>query len=231
MVAFTLPEGWQCAFKDDHYWLCHKGDPSKAPGKTKPQAFLVHYGKRLGEKESLETYGSYLNQPIVRTWNGKLFKSRLLFARKLKKDYTDWLDSLHLESELPGYYTREYVTLRHGMAIVLSFCVAHKSYEAHALQIQELMDSVRILYKGQRLVAKDFSSSKKQDALLHAQEGKFHPGKSIFSFESEEDSHRLRNAMPKKVSFWVKMTLLLAGVMVMVGYWIWRKKRLDKDFK
>lgn len=53
------------------------------------------------------------------------------------------MDALHLESEIPGFYTRYLATVKDGIGVLVTYSVSKNKYQEYAPQFEELVKSLK----------------------------------------------------------------------------------------
>lgn len=137
-IRFELPSQWECRLQDTA-WICrHRVAKAcqRQPNHKKCQAqiqksreaLIVFTAKERGPVDSLKAYLEHMKEPKkLRTRSGQNTKSKLIHAKAVKIGERQWVDGMHLSSELPNYYTRYLSTLRGSIAVLVTFS-AHKRY-------------------------------------------------------------------------------------------------------
>src|SRR6476620_3480272 len=111
-TEFELPPQWQCNLEGAE-WVCQSTNESK-----KKDAIIVLAAKLKGDQDSLDQYLNYLKAPKTFTnVQGKSVKSEAKYAKTVNINGQAWVDSLHLESELPGFYTRYLATVKQDIGV------------------------------------------------------------------------------------------------------------------
>ena len=85
--------------------------------------------KKRGEQDTLVEYQKYLNQPRVYVLPGN--KKQISEAKKVTTTTVNnhqWVDALHLASEVPGFYTRYLATVKAGIGVAVTFSVTKSMY-------------------------------------------------------------------------------------------------------
>ena len=116
-VEFELPTNWVCILEGAE-WVCqNQQDQVK-----KKEAIIVLAAKIQGDQDTLDQYLAYLKNPkAYTTAQGKPVTSEVRYARNETIQDQSWVDSLHLESEIPGFYTRYLATVKDGIGILVTF--------------------------------------------------------------------------------------------------------------
>jgi len=130
---FELPPGWECALEGTE-WVCQSVNKSR-----KKEAIIILAAKIRGSQDELAKYQAYLKKP--KTFNlpgGKTQVSEAKYTKMNKVNEQMWVDSLHMASEVPGFYTRYMATVKEDLGIAVTFSVAKDHYEAY----QDLFDKI-----------------------------------------------------------------------------------------
>lgn len=130
---FELPTGWDCALEGSE-WVCQSDDKDR-----KKEAIIILAAKYRGEQDSLDVYQAYLKQPKSFALPGgktQISEAKSVVVKEINGQR--WVDSLHLASEVPGFYTRYLATVKDNLGIAVTFSVAKDHYDAY----QEIFEKV-----------------------------------------------------------------------------------------
>lgn len=130
---FQLPPGWECALEGTE-WVCQSDNKQR-----KKEAIIILAAKIRGKQDDLAQYQAYLKKP--KTFNlpgGKTQVSEAKYTKMSQVNGQNWVDSLHLASEVPGFYTRYMATVKADLGIAVTFSVAKDHYDAY----QDLFDKI-----------------------------------------------------------------------------------------
>lgn len=130
---FELPSGWDCALEGTE-WVCQSSNKDR-----KKEAIIILAAKIRGSQDSLSQYQGYLKK--AKTFSlpgGKTQVSEAKYTKLNEVNGQKWVDSLHMASEVPGFYTRYMATVKEDLGIAVTFSVAKDHYSAY----QELFDSI-----------------------------------------------------------------------------------------
>src|SRR4051794_34790223 len=117
-TEFELPPQWQCNLEGAE-WVCQSTDDKK-----KRDAIIVLAAKLKGDQDSLDQYLAYLKSAKVYTSvAGKSVKSEPRYAKTISLNGQPWVDSLHLESEIPGFYTRYLATVKQDIGVLVTYSI------------------------------------------------------------------------------------------------------------
>jgi len=130
---FELPSGWDCALEGTE-WVCQSSNKDR-----KKEAIIILAAKIRGSQDSLVQYQGYLRKAKTFTLpGGKTQVSEAKYTKLNEVNGQKWVDSLHMASEVPGFYTRYMATVKEDLGIAVTFSVAKDHYSAY----QELFDSI-----------------------------------------------------------------------------------------
>ncbi|XGC81718.1 hypothetical protein ACES2L_04380 [Bdellovibrio bacteriovorus] len=122
-IAFEMPESWKCNLEQTE-WVCRSEQT-----KESKEAIIILTAKEVGPTDTFALYESHLNSPIsVNLRGGGMTESKIVYkAKSVQINDQPWVDSLHLGSEVPNYFTRYLATIKDKIAILVTFS-AHKQY-------------------------------------------------------------------------------------------------------
>jgi hypothetical protein len=130
---FELPNGWDCALEGSE-WVCQSENKDR-----KKEAIIILAAKYRGEQDSLDAYQAYLKATKTFALPGgktQISEPKSVDVREINGQR--WVDSLHLASEVPGFYTRYLATVKDSLGIAVTFSVAKDHYESY----QEIFDKI-----------------------------------------------------------------------------------------
>ena len=127
-VEFELPNSWVCLLEGTE-WVCQNQQVA---------------AKIQGDQDTLDQYLAYLKNPKVYTTpQGKSVSSTVSYAQNKTISEQPWVDALHLESEIPGFYTRYLATVKDGIGILVTYSVNKNKYQEYASQFEGLVKSLK----------------------------------------------------------------------------------------
>jgi hypothetical protein len=137
-ISFELPNAWQCKLEQTE-WVCRSEDSRESK-----EAIIILTAKEVGPSDSIQLYEQHLNNPIkLRVPSPYGNESKVTYKAQSKKiNEQDWLDGLHLGSEVPNYYTRYLATIKEQIAVLITFS-AHKDF--YPKYSQEFLKAVQTL--------------------------------------------------------------------------------------
>lgn len=121
-VSFELPTNWKCK-QEGFEHTCINAFSKKAK-----EAIIILTAKKKGSQDTLENYQAHLKTPRNMTnFKGAKYSSKAKAVRKRKINGVDWIDGIHLGSEVESYYSRYLATVKGSIGILVTFS-AHKDH-------------------------------------------------------------------------------------------------------
>lgn len=140
-VTFEMPDNWNCNLEQTE-WVCRSEDA----GQSK-EAIIILTAKEVGPMDSLDAYTQHLNSPQQVTYrNTGTTTSRIIYAPK-RNMYNDqqWVDGLHLGSEVPSYFTRYLATIKDKIAVLVTFSAHRNKYGDYSSAFFKAVNSLRVI--------------------------------------------------------------------------------------
>ena len=139
-VQFELPSSWKCTAEGTE-WVCSSQNKNDSK-----ESIIVLTAKEAGPQDTFEIYEDYLKKPKgVQGPTGKVVNSTVKHVQRRKINDQEWVDSLHLGSEIPGYYTRYLGTIKDKLAILVTLSAHQKSYSKYANDYFRAVESLRVV--------------------------------------------------------------------------------------
>lgn len=122
-ISFEMPDAWRCNLEQTE-WVCRSENSTESK-----EAIIILTAKEVGPTDAFNLYEAHLNTPMTLTMkSGETSQSQVQYkAKTMKITDQNWIDSLHLNSEVPNYYTRYVATIKDRIAILVTFS-AHKDF-------------------------------------------------------------------------------------------------------
>ena len=138
-VEFDLPSDWTCLLEGTE-WVCqNQQDAAK-----KKDAIIILAAKIQGDQDTLDQYLSYLKNPkVYTTAQGKSVTSTVSYAQNKTIQDKPWVDALHLESEIPGFYTRYLATVTDGIGVLVTYSVNKNKYQEYSALFDSMVKSLK----------------------------------------------------------------------------------------
>lgn len=141
-IEFELPPGWSCLLEGSEY-VCQAENKER-----QREAIIIMAAKERGQQDSLDQYQAYLNQKKTYTLpGGKTQVSEPKYTKVSEINTQKWIDSLHLASEVPGFYTRYMATVKQTLGIAVTFSVAKDNYNDYQALFDKMIASMRVFVR------------------------------------------------------------------------------------
>src|SRR5690606_5278501 len=111
----------------------------------KKESIIILAAKIRGEQDSLDEYMAYLKKP--KEYNlpgGKKQVSESKNTKLSRINDHQWVDALHLASEVPGFYTRYLATVKEDLGVAVTFSVSKDLYSAYQPIMDKLVSTLRV---------------------------------------------------------------------------------------
>lgn len=140
---FDLAPGWECEHEGTEY-VC------SPPGASPHAAIAVIAIKQRNEADNLQAYEDYLRQPkhldsdLSNSSGAEPQISEISYVKRRKLGNLEWVEALHLGSEIPDYHTYYLATATSFLGILVTMSV-HKEREANYIhQMTEMMSTLNV---------------------------------------------------------------------------------------
>ena len=136
---FELPPGWECALEGSEY-VCQSENADR-----KKESIIILAAKIRGEQDSLDEYMAYLKK--TKEYNLPGGKKQISEPRNTKLSRINdhqWVDALHLASEVPGFYTRYLATVKEDLGVAVTFSVSKDLYATYQPVIDKMVSTLRV---------------------------------------------------------------------------------------
>ena len=136
---FELPPKWNCALEGTE-WVCQSENQER-----KKEAIIVLAAKIRGTQDSLPEYEKYLKgAKAFKLPGGKTQVSESKYTKIQEIANHRWVDSLHLASEVPGFYTRYLATVKEDLGVVVSFSVSKDHYAFYQSLFDRMVRTLKV---------------------------------------------------------------------------------------
>ncbi|WP_127716358.1 hypothetical protein [Halobacteriovorax sp. HLS] len=136
---FELPPGWDC-YLEGTEWVCQSSNKDR-----KREAIIILAAKIRGNQDSLEQYQAYLKKTKTFTLpGGKTQVSESVYAKKKNVNNQQWIEALHMASEVPGFYTRYMATVKADLGIAVTFSVAKDHYASYKPVFDKIIETLKV---------------------------------------------------------------------------------------
>lgn len=141
-VEFEAPPQFECKL-DGAEWVCQSLEEPK-----RKDAIIVFAAKLKGEQDSLDAYSAYLKKPKSFTSTaGKPVTSEQKYTRITDLAGQAWVDSLHLDSEIPGYYTRYLATVHQDIGVLVTYSIHKAKYQDYSKDFEAMVKTLKVFRK------------------------------------------------------------------------------------
>jgi hypothetical protein len=124
-------------------WVCQNTQPDK-----RKEAIIIFAAKERGDQDSLDAYLAHLSKDKSFTApDGKTYQSQKRWAKTENVNGQVWVDAMHLDSEIKGFYTSYFATIREDIGVLVTFSVNRLKYQDYLPQIEEVKRSLRVFRK------------------------------------------------------------------------------------
>ncbi len=209
---FELPPQWQCNLEGAE-WVCQSTNEGK-----KRDAIIVLAAKLKGDQDSLDQYLSYLK--AAKTFTSVLskpVKSEPRYSKTVNLNGHPWVDALHLESEIPGFYTRYLATVKQDIGVLVTYSINKNKYQQYLGEFENMVKTLKVFRKTGGINAGPPSA----DLFASAKVPQQVSGDTIFP-GSAPIAADTQKAPPKKDD---PTFLLIVGGAAIVLFILWRRKR------
>jgi hypothetical protein len=156
---FELPAGWECALEGSEY-VCQSENADR-----KKESIIILAAKIRGEQDNLDEYMAYLKK--TKEYNlpgGKKQISEPKSTKLTRINDHQWVDALHLASEVPGFYTRYLATVKEDLGVAVTFSVSKDLYTTYQPIMDKLVSTLRVFrQKGTNTDLSSLRSGNSQD--------------------------------------------------------------------
>ena len=120
-MTFEMPNDWDCVLAGSE-WVC---SPTSKSGQR--EATMILGAKAAGPEDRLDNFLKYLSNPkTMQLVNGTTAPSKVVKVQQISLNGQNWIEGIHLNSEIEDYYTRYLATAKERLSILMTMS-AHKS--------------------------------------------------------------------------------------------------------
>lgn len=200
-IAFEMPETWKCNLEQTE-WVCRSEQT-----KESKEAIIILTAKEVGPTDTFSLYESHLNSPIaVSSRGGGMGQSKIVYKSKnVQVNDQTWIDSLHLGSEVPNYFTRYLATIKDKIAILVTFSAHKQYYTKYSQDFFKAVMSLRVIASKNLLAKPDLGPIRPGSETLGAPIGSAMPADMM-------QGEGMDGAKKSNKSLYLGGALLLAAV-------------------
>ena len=134
---FDLAPGWRCELDGTEH-VCQPGPPPT-------NAIIVMAMKKRNDKDNLAAYEAHLKEPQkVVSQDGTERTSEVRYVNRKMLGRHEWVESLHLGSEIPNYLTYYLGTNTANLGILVTMSVHKDHVDAYVKQLDEMMSTLTV---------------------------------------------------------------------------------------
>lgn len=124
-LEFSLPNAWDCD-REGTETVC------VPPGLEPHKAIIIFAAKYRGIDDSLQAYTQHLETPrVIAMENEVPVYSKVQYVRRAFIGGREWVDGLHIGSEVPGYNTRYLAGVTSHLGILVTFSAHVDNFEKY----------------------------------------------------------------------------------------------------
>lgn len=162
-ISFELPDRWECSTEATE-WICRS-----LVQENSKQAIIILTAKEVGPSDSLEQYDAYLKTvKTIPGFKGEPLRSTVKHVKRTKIAGHEWVDSLHLASELPSFYTRYLATTKQRIAILVTFSAHQRHFTKYSTDFFRAIQSLKVIATADLFQPKTLSPDLAQGESLGA---------------------------------------------------------------
>lgn len=169
---FELPAGWECALEGSEY-VCQSENADR-----KKESIIILAAKIRGEHDNLDEYMAYLKK--TKEYNlpgGKKQVSEPKSTKMTRINDHQWVDALHLASEVPGFYTRYLATVKEDLGVAVTFSVTKDLYTTYRPLMDKLISTLRVFRQKKNTDLSALRSGRSEDPNFS--DATFNPNTSL----------------------------------------------------
>lgn len=158
---FELPPGWECALEGTE-WVCQSTNEDR-----KKEAIIILAAKERGPQDSMMEYQAYLKKS--KTFNLPGGKTQVSEPKDIKmRDVNgqQWVDALHLASEVPGFYTQYMATVKESLGIAVTFSVGKDFYDLYRGVFENIIATMRVFVPKKYQQGGEFQLAQNEEDLV-----------------------------------------------------------------
>ncbi len=213
-IRIDLPEGWACQREEIDY-VCQ---PDSI--KERSEALIVVVVKSANEiDDKLEKYDEVLKgtremYDLAR----QKYTSQVRYVKRKTINGREWVDSLHLGSEIPGFYTRYVASINEKIAGLVTYSIAESVFPKYGPMLDAAVESMRLEFDPkayEKAMNANPSSLLPKGSLLGGSRIRTNPKFEEGNEEGPKDGDS--NIDPMSLA----VILLVVGGL---GFYIWKKR-------
>lgn len=161
---------WSCQIEDKD-WVC-----SPRTTREKTQALIVISAKIAGPEDNLKIFHQHLGKPKMLTQQGKSpTPSQVIHTKNRTIGPQIWVESLHLSSEVPDFYTLYLATRAGNLSVLATYSASKKENKKFTPSFSQAITSMRL---NSRIIRESLTINQHSEDVADQQE----PTSEINSF-------------------------------------------------
>lgn len=137
-VKFDLPDNWAC-HQEGAAWVCAPTNNTEAR-----EAVIISTAKLAGPDDSLKSFDNYLRQPKTLIGKTKSSLSQPLSVDRKKVGDQDWVEAIHMGSEIPNFTTHYLATVKQKLAILVSLSADQDLRQKYEPMFTRVIQSMKV---------------------------------------------------------------------------------------
>ncbi|MBT4760829.1 MAG: hypothetical protein HOO06_03945 [Bdellovibrionaceae bacterium] len=213
-ISFDLPSNWDCKLEGTES-VCF----SKFNKKSK-EAIIILTAKEAGPNDHLNYFYTYLKKPrTIPNRKNVPIMSKVVHVKQRQIQNHNWIDALHMSSEVESYYTRYLSTIKGRLAILVTFSAHKKFYTRYSMDFLNAIKSLKVVASKSLLTQRTQQPTHKQAPMGQ--------NISISQLEVGEDefSNSSKNKSGGKTEKIIALVLIIGSVVLFL---LTRKKKSKK---
>ena len=139
-LSFELPPNWTCTQEGYEHVCVNKFS------KKEKEAIIILTAKKKGPQDSLINYESHLKTPrSMKNYKAIPYNSKVKVVKQRKLNGVDWIDGIHLGSEVETYYTRYAATVKDSLGILVTFSAHKDHYSKYSNDFVRAIQSLKVI--------------------------------------------------------------------------------------
>jgi len=211
-TEFELPPQWTCNLEGAE-WVCQSTNDQK-----KRDAIIVLAAKLKGDQDSLDQYLTYLKAAKTYTnVQGKSVKSEPKYAQTSNINGHPWVDGLHFESEVPGFFTRYLATVKDDIGVLITYSISKAKYQQYLADFDSMTKTLKVFRKAGGINVGPQSGNLFQNTQIPTSVGTetIFPGSAPVQGGAEGKPKKAQGSL---------LPLILIGVAI-AGFILWRRRK------
>lgn len=139
-VSFELPTNWTCAQEGYEHVCINKFS------KKEKEAVIILTAKKKGAQDTLPNYEAHLKTPRkMKNYKNIPYSSKVKVVKRRKISGVNWIDGIHLGSEVETYYTRYAATAIDSLGILVTFSAHKDHYSKYSNDFMRAIQTLKVI--------------------------------------------------------------------------------------